>query len=123
MPTNPDQWSAFWVDHGFQYHKAMTVPLVRAAAGWVEEKVSFGDMHLAMDVAHAKLGHKPDSPAYYRNFLHEVLREKENPTWEPTTAPGSSQPRKAAGKRTVSNDDFHNKVYVGTAVDDIDWMQ
>lgn len=123
VPTNPAQWSAFWMDHGFQHHQAVTVSLVRAAAGWIEQKASFGDMHLAMEVAHAKLGGRPDSPAYYRNFLHEVLREKENPTWGPTTAPGSSQPRKAAGKRTVSNDDFHSKTYVGTSIDDIDWMQ
>lgn len=52
---------------------AKTIPLYRA---WIDGGMSYEDLHDAVVAAHEQLQAIPDSPTYYRNFVHQVLVEK-----------------------------------------------
>lgn len=115
---------AVWADW-CRHRKAKKAPVntqtvVNAIARELEEARGYGwlpDAALAEAMAAGWQGVKAD-------WLANRGKQKESPMRAPTTASGlSTPPRKAASTRTVSNEDFHSKRYVGTPIDDIDWMR
>lgn len=115
-------WVEFMVAHGFPPHVAQTVTTMAMYRGWVEGGITERQVSDAMAIAETKLEGRPDSPAYYRRFVEslalEEKRAKENPGGG--AAPGSGKANN--GRRITHDDDFDKRVYVGTPIEDIDWL-
>ena len=79
-PQHPEmKWVEYFVNEkGFQIHEAQTATTIPMFLHWESVGVSIPDVELAMIVANRKLnGERPSFPTYYRNFVQNVMDEKQ----------------------------------------------
>lgn len=79
-PQHPEmKWVEYFVNEkGFQIHEAQTATTIPMFLHWDSVGVSIPDVELAMIAANRKMnGERPSFPTYYRNFVEQVMLEKQ----------------------------------------------
>lgn len=77
VPKIAGEWLELMMsEKSFPHHIAQTAKTMPMYRRWCELGASIGNVRDAMGAAEATLKRVPDSPMFYRNFVDQVIREK-----------------------------------------------
>lgn len=88
IPQQPEEWVAFFVEV-LQFSRPVThtTQNIILFESWCGLRLSIAMVKQAIAVAETQLGHRPDTPTYYRSFVESLLHHKK------TFHPKSHQPQ------------------------------
>lgn len=110
------QWESFLVDFcKFQFHQIKTVKVIHMCMDWAKEEATLGDVIQGIECAEAKLGKRPDTPLFYKNFVDEAIRTRKAPKTE--SKAGYMPRRKSADEELIENNQRAMEIALGGKID------
>lgn len=99
----PGQWVEFFVNElKFQIRTAQTAKTMPMFRSWCDQGVSVNQVRDAVESGDATLGRRPDTPMYYRNFVHTVLIETERNISDGKKISASRKPMRESGSSVLA---------------------
>ena len=79
VPKTPGQWKELLINafkFDFHNHHEFGPGVMSMFRQWVQWGVSIEEFVMVTEIVGNKLGRRPDTPAYYRNFVESIVRER-----------------------------------------------
>jgi len=77
VPNNASKWCEFFTQYvRFDVHEVKSVNTMTLFRLWCEDKVSVGEAVIAIEAAEQKIGKRPDTPKFYKNFVAQVIQDR-----------------------------------------------
>jgi len=76
-PTSGSEWGQFLMDKArYALHEVRTINVMTMFRLWCDSNFTLSEAVVAIEAAESKLGARPDTPAYYKNFAAQIIRDR-----------------------------------------------
>lgn len=102
VPTQISEWGNHLMHrHGYARGEVMSVASMGMFRDWVQRALPIWLVDDAIAAAHAKNGGRPGQPAYYRNFVNQMVAEHEAATDARASGARAQQERESHGANSA----------------------